>query len=60
MRYLGKVSYGIYVLHAAAIGLTIWLIALAGLPLRSVLPFALLLTVAMAPNFFQAGRPLPA
>ena len=48
MRYLGKVSYGIYVFHAAAIGLAIWLVALAGLPLWLVLPFALLLTVAMA------------
>ena len=48
MRYLGKESYGIYVFHAAAIGLTIWLVALSGLPLWLVLPFALLLTVAMA------------
>lgn len=48
MRYLGKVSYGIYVFHAAVIGLTIWLVRLAGLPLWSVLPIALTLTVTVA------------
>ena len=48
MRYLGKISYGIYIYHALAIGAVEQLLAARGLPPAVTAFFALPLTIAMA------------